>query len=81
VLERAGVRIPEDIAVVGFDGIPLGRMVRPSLTTVSQPMRRLGETAVDLLIERLAEPDREPRSVMLPVVQTRRASCGCPAAD
>jgi LacI family transcriptional regulator len=77
VLEDRGVRVPSDVAVVGFDGIPLGRVVRPSLTTVTQPMRRLGETAVDLLVERLTEPNREPRSVMLPVRQTRRASCGC----
>jgi LacI family transcriptional regulator len=78
VLERQGLRVPADMAVVGFDGIPLGRVVRPSLTTVTQPMRRLGEAAVDMLVERLAEPDREPRSEMLAVVQTRRASCGCP---
>ena len=77
VLERQGIRVPEDVAVVGFDGIPLGRVVRPGLTTVTQPMRRLGETAVELLVERLADPDREPRSVLLPVTQTRRASCGC----
>jgi LacI family transcriptional regulator len=76
-LERRGIRVPEDVAVVGFDGIPLGRVVRPSLTTVSQPMRRLGEAAVDLLVERLQEPEREPRSVVLPVNQTRRTSCGC----
>ena len=76
-LERRNIRVPQDMAVVGFDGIPLGRVVRPSLTTVSQPMRRLGETAVDLLVERLREPDREPRSVVLPVIQTRRESCGC----
>jgi LacI family transcriptional regulator len=78
VLERRGVRVPDDMAVVGFDGIPLGRVVRPSLTTVTQPMRRLGEKAVELLVERLADPDREPRSEMLAVTQTRRASCGCP---
>jgi LacI family transcriptional regulator len=77
-LERRGIRVPQDMAVVGFDGIPLGRVVRPSLTTVSQPMRRLGETAVDLLVDRLREPDREPRSVLLPVTLTRRQSCGCP---
>ncbi|MGH3878877.1 MAG: LacI family DNA-binding transcriptional regulator [Actinophytocola sp.] len=77
-MERRGIRVPQDVAVVGFDGIPLGRVVRPSLTTVSQPMRRLGETAVDLLVERLRDPDREPRSVLLPVSQTRRHSCGCP---
>ena len=80
-LERRGVRVPADVAVVGFDGIPLGRVVRPGLTTVSQPVRRLGETAVDLLVERLADAAREPRSVMLPVTQTRRTSCGCPAAS
>lgn len=78
VLEQQDIRVPDDVAVVGFDGIPLGRVVRPALTTVTQPMRKLGETAVDLLIERLAKPEREPRSVMLPVTQTRRTSCGCP---
>jgi len=78
-LERQGLRVPQDVAVVGFDGIPLGRVVRPSLTTVTQPMRKLGEAAVDLLVERLGDPDRAPRSMLLPVTQTRRESCGCPA--
>ncbi|MQS37180.1 LacI family DNA-binding transcriptional regulator [Streptomyces katsurahamanus] len=76
-LERRGVRVPEDIAVAGFDGIPLGRIVRPALTTVRQPMRRLGEEAVDLLVQRLRDRDREPVSLMLPVSVARRASCGC----
>jgi LacI family transcriptional regulator len=79
VLERRGVRVPDEVAVVGFDGIPLGRVVRPSLTTVTQPMRRLGETAVEMLVARLADPSREPRSVILPVTLTLRTSCGCPA--
>ncbi|AQU66727.1 LacI family DNA-binding transcriptional regulator [Streptomyces niveus] len=77
-LERRGVRVPEDIAVTGFDGIPMSRIVRPSLTTVRQPMRRLGEEAVELLIQRLADPTRDPVSLMLPVSLTHRASCGCP---
>ncbi|WP_222426720.1 LacI family DNA-binding transcriptional regulator [Amycolatopsis rhizosphaerae] len=76
-----GVRIPTDVAVTGFDGIPLGRMVRPSLTTVRQPMRRLGETAVELLLRRLADRDRAPESVMLPVSLALRASCGCGDAE
>ena len=76
-LERQGIRVPADVAVVGFDGFPLGRVVRPALTTVSQPMRKLGQTAVDLLVDRLTDPSREPRSLMLPVTQTRRESCGC----
>ncbi|WP_189821330.1 LacI family DNA-binding transcriptional regulator [Streptomyces finlayi] len=76
-LERRGVRVPEDIAVTGFDGIPLGRVVRPSLTTVRQPMRRLGEEAVELLVRRLGDRTLEPASLMLPVTVVRRGSCGC----
>ncbi|MFJ1783783.1 LacI family DNA-binding transcriptional regulator [Streptomyces anulatus] len=76
-LERRGVRVPDDIAVTGFDGIPLSRIVRPPLTTVRQPIRRLGEEAVELLVQRLADPGRAPVSLELPVSVTRRASCGC----
>ncbi|MEV5864073.1 LacI family DNA-binding transcriptional regulator [Streptomyces sp. NPDC052071] len=76
-LERREVRVPEDMAVTGFDGIPLSRIVRPSLTTVRQPIRQLGEQAVELLVQRLADPSRETVSLELPVSLARRASCGC----
>jgi LacI family transcriptional regulator len=76
-LERRGVRVPEDIAVTGFDGIPLSRIVRPPLTTVRQPIRQLGEQAVELLVQRLSNRERPPVSLMLPVSLARRASCGC----
>lgn len=85
-LERRGVRVPQDVAVTGFDGIPLGRLVRPALTTVRQPMRRLGEEAVKLLVQRLGDRDSAeasgrrplgPQSLILPVKVARRASCGC----
>ncbi|MFF3953332.1 LacI family DNA-binding transcriptional regulator [Streptomyces sp. NPDC001890] len=76
-LERRGVRVPEDIAVTGFDGIPLSRIVRPPLTTVRQPIRQLGEQAVELLVQRLGNSGSEPVSLMLPVSLIRRASCGC----
>ncbi|MET7717469.1 LacI family DNA-binding transcriptional regulator [Streptomyces sp. NPDC005407] len=79
-LERLGLRVPDDVVVTGFDGIPLGRTTRPALTTVRQPMRRLGEEAVELLLKRLRTPDRAPESVILPVMLTRRASCGCHVA-
>ncbi len=74
-----GVRsVPDDVAVTGFDGIPLGRLVRPTLTTVRQPMLRMGEEAVELLVRRLnGTPDADPVSLMLPVTVARRASCGC----
>ncbi|MFI6697559.1 LacI family DNA-binding transcriptional regulator [Streptomyces sp. NPDC050509] len=76
-LDRRGVRVPEDIAVTGFDGIPLGRIVQPALTTVRQPIRHLGEQAVELLVQRLGDGDRAPVSLTLPVSLVRRASCGC----
>ncbi|MEU1369638.1 LacI family DNA-binding transcriptional regulator [Streptomyces sp. NPDC005803] len=76
-LARRGVRVPQDMAVTGFDGIPLGRIVQPPLTTVRQPIRRLGEQAVELLVQRLSDTGREPVSLTLPVSVIRRASCGC----
>lgn len=77
-LERRGVRVPGDVAVTGFDGIALGRLVHPALTTVRQPMRRMGEEAVELLVRRLnGTADSEPVSLMLPVSVVRRSSCGC----
>ncbi|MGY0018433.1 LacI family DNA-binding transcriptional regulator [Streptomyces sp. cg35] len=81
-LERRGVRVPDDVAVTGFDGIALSRLVRPALTTVRQPMRRMGEEAVELLVRRLNGGPRggEPVSMMLPVSVARRASCGCGSA-
>lgn len=80
-LERRGVRVPDDVVVTGFDGIPLSRLVRPALTTVRQPMVRMGEEAVDLLVRRLSgQPPEEPVSLMLPVGVVRRASCGCDEA-
>ncbi|MFJ8793756.1 LacI family DNA-binding transcriptional regulator [Streptomyces sp. NPDC102462] len=77
-LERRGMRVPDDIAVTGFDGIALSRLVRPALTTVRQPMRQMGEEAVELLVRRLTgRQDKEPVSMVLPVSITRRSSCGC----
>ncbi|MGB9377814.1 MAG: LacI family DNA-binding transcriptional regulator [Mycobacteriales bacterium] len=76
---ESGVRVPADVAVVGFDDIALARHVAPALTTVRQPMRRLGELAVELLQQRLADPDRPGQAITLPVQLVRRRSCGCGA--
>ena len=52
-LQHAGLSVPGDVAVTGFDGIRLGRHLRPSLTTVVQPMAALGDTAVGMLTDRI----------------------------
>jgi len=73
----AGVRVPEDVAVVGFDDVVLGRLYDPPLTTVHQPMRMLGERACARLIERIADPELTPTVELLPTELVLRSSCGC----
>ena len=77
-LLAAGIRVPADIAVVGFDDIYLGAMLTPSLTTVRQPMRQLGERACSLLLARITDPSLPRRAERLPVELIVRESCGCP---
>lgn len=53
-LREYGLRVPEDMALVGFDGLPLARLMDPPLTTIAQHPERLGAKAAELLLERLA---------------------------
>jgi len=55
-IERNGLRVPNDIAVIGFDDIDTARHFKPSLTTLRPPLRQIGEMAVDLLVKRMAKP-------------------------
>jgi LacI family transcriptional regulator len=75
---RAGLAVPADVAVVGFDDIFPGRFTNPPLTTVYQPMRTLGERACARLIERISAPSLPPAVEMLPTELVIRSSCGCP---
>jgi len=54
-----GLRIPKDVSVVGFDGIPDGALYWPGLTTVVQPTRQMGSTACRALLERIADPEQD----------------------
>lgn len=81
-IRGAGLRVPDDIALVGFDDIPQARTVEPPLTTVRQPMEQLGHTAVSMLIDILeslsADHHRQlaPQHVLLPTELVVRESCG-----
>lgn len=77
-IREQGVRVPEEIAVVGFDDIPIARFVSPPLTTVSVEIAELGRQAFELLLE-AGEPDRQPRLEILPTHLVIRESCGSPA--
>jgi len=74
----AGVRVPAEIAVVGFDDIYPASLFDPPLTTVHQPMRMLGERACARLLDRIATPGLSPAVELLPTELVLRSSCGCP---
>ena len=75
---RGGVRVPEDVAVVGFDDIFPASLLRPALTTVHQPMRLLGERACARLLDRISDPSLPHSIELLPTELVIRSSCGCP---
>lgn len=77
-LAAEGVRVPDDMAVVGFDDIFPAGLCDPPLTTVRQPMRQLGERSCERLIERIADPSLPPAIELLPTELVLRSSCGCP---
>jgi LacI family transcriptional regulator len=80
-IKAHGLRIPEDIAIIGFDDIPLAAHLRPSLTTVRQPVRDFARVAVERLVTRLAGGGGSPETLVLPAILVIRRSCGCRPAD
>ncbi|MGO4428203.1 substrate-binding domain-containing protein, partial [Streptomyces sp. MCAF7] len=79
-LREAGLGVPDDIALVCFDDFSWADVFSPRLTAISQPSRQIGATAVRLLLDRLADPSRPPRTVRLPCAFVHRTSCGCKEA-
>ncbi|OIK12847.1 LacI family transcriptional regulator [Bacillus sp. MUM 116] len=54
-----GKKVPEDIAIIGFDDQPIARVVEPALTTIRQPIEEMGKTAVDVMIDMIAHKNQE----------------------
>ena len=74
VLRAAGRRIPDDVAIVGFDDSAITETTDPPLTSVRQPIEEMGREMVRLLVEHLAEPGSVPRTVILATQLVRRRS-------
>jgi len=64
-IEEKELQIPEDIAVVGFDDIPLASIIKPSLTTVAQPKYEMGRMATEVLINKIEKGIQEPQRIRL----------------
>jgi LacI family transcriptional regulator len=75
-LAQRGIRVPQDVAVTGFDDVPVARHLHPPLTTVRQPMHELGAKAFEVLYARISGVDPR-RDIVLPVQLVVRESCGC----
>lgn len=76
-LTQHGIRVPEDIAVTGWDDISIASLVTPALTTVRQPTRDLGSRAAQVLLRQIANEPIETVDNVLPAAPRIRGSCGC----
>jgi DNA-binding LacI/PurR family transcriptional regulator len=75
-IQELGLRIPDDIAIAAFDDIPWATLLNPPLTAVPQPTYALGKTAGEMLLARIADPDRPPAQIRLELQLVVRESCG-----
>jgi DNA-binding LacI/PurR family transcriptional regulator len=78
-LRDVDLKVPQDVALVGFDDLPTATAVEPALTTVRQPIGQLGSMAADLLLNLLENPPDEQapaHKIILPAKLVVRESCG-----
>lgn len=79
-LQRVGVRVPQDVSVVGFDDIEIAQHLSPGLTTIRQPRTEIGACAADILLEMMKSKSKEGRSAVVEIELIVRGSSG-PVAD
>lgn len=78
VLRRAGIDVPIDVSIVGFDNIPIVNEMYPAVTTIGQPVKDLANAAVTALLARVSDHSRRPSRVVLkPVLVTRESTAAC----
>lgn len=76
-LRAQGLRVPEDISILGYDNISYSSTFEPALTTIAQPIAAIGQECLARLLERIDHPEKQPVHVTLPVELIERASCRC----
>ncbi|HWM02403.1 MAG TPA: LacI family DNA-binding transcriptional regulator [Actinophytocola sp.] len=76
-LQAAGLRVPDDMAVVAFDDVAWADLLQPGLTVVAQPMEAIGRQVMDLALSRIDDSGVPPRQVRIRPAFVHRSSCGC----
>ena len=77
-VRESGLRIPDDVAFVGFDDLPIATLSDVQLTTVRQPVAQFGAKAVDTLIDLVENGIDPPRHIIMETELVIRESCGAP---
>jgi LacI family transcriptional regulator len=80
-IRQHGLRIPDDISLLGFDDIPQASVTYPKLTTVRQPLEQMGRAAVAMLLDCIANPDQRSRQITLTTQLVIRDSCAPPPSQ
>ncbi|MDX1413775.1 MAG: LacI family DNA-binding transcriptional regulator [Candidatus Promineifilaceae bacterium] len=76
IIER-GLRVPQDVALAGFDGLNASLFTKPSITTVKQPLREIGSQSVQALLQCIDNPNQSPIQITLPVqLEIRESTVG-----
>ncbi|HTX91232.1 MAG TPA: LacI family DNA-binding transcriptional regulator [Anaerolineales bacterium] len=74
-VRNRGLRVPDDVSVIGFDDIPQAAMIRPALTTIGQPLEKMGRVATQMLLDLLRHPNKDANRIELPTQLIVRDSC------
>jgi LacI family transcriptional regulator len=77
-VRHKGLRVPDDVSVIGFDDIPQSSLIRPALTTIRQPLEKMGRVATQMLLESLSHPQKNIGRIELPTELIVRDSCQAP---
>ena len=70
-----GLQVPGDVSVIGFDDIPQASLIKPGLTTINQPLEKMGRVATQILLDMLENQGKEPKRIELPTSLVIRESC------
>ena len=74
-ITQGGLNVPDDISIIGFDDIEVASQIHPAFTTVSAPVDRIAELAVNMLVSRIQNKEIDNKHIALPAKLVTRSNC------